>query len=354
MNVFKILASYDGRIYEPSISALLAYLLDPNEDHGLGDRFVNDITKSLPQSEKIKAYLSNCSNYNILIKPESTVSNSSTNKEKKRDIDIVIEFVKNDNAAKTPEFAICIENKIRASSSNDKEQFSDEINGLKQYYNNNIDVNFILICPENDKIKKMFSDIDVNKVMILWKNSGKTIINKSISDIFKDILQDECETKMTEVIYILKSFVEFIDNDFQSEEINEKYERNKYGKFVIDHLVDIYDELDKDKVYKRKDIIDRLINKPIGIKVNENTAEDHVTKAIVNEKNRTNFQIKNPYDKRKNLFYYPNEKDKTKIKKFDYENSPEYIDIYWGEKKERKSEKLSKLLEMKKAGKNIE
>jgi len=34
MNIFRILSSNDGSINEPNVSSFLAYLLDPNEDHG--------------------------------------------------------------------------------------------------------------------------------------------------------------------------------------------------------------------------------------------------------------------------------------------------------------------------------
>lgn len=40
MNIFRILAQGDGSINEPNVSAFLGYLLNPNEDHGLGSRFI--------------------------------------------------------------------------------------------------------------------------------------------------------------------------------------------------------------------------------------------------------------------------------------------------------------------------
>ena len=47
MNIFKILASGDGKIFELSISAFLAYLLDPKKDHGLGDSLILKIMNPL-------------------------------------------------------------------------------------------------------------------------------------------------------------------------------------------------------------------------------------------------------------------------------------------------------------------
>jgi hypothetical protein len=43
MNIFKILASGDGNIKEPNLSAFLAYLLNPKGDHGLGASFLEKV-----------------------------------------------------------------------------------------------------------------------------------------------------------------------------------------------------------------------------------------------------------------------------------------------------------------------
>ena len=52
MNIFRILSSNDGSINEPNVSSFLAYLLDPNEDHGISSlllqELLSDITKINP------------------------------------------------------------------------------------------------------------------------------------------------------------------------------------------------------------------------------------------------------------------------------------------------------------------
>ena len=47
MNIFKTLATGDGSINEPNISAFLGYLLNPNEDHGLRDELLKRLLKPL-------------------------------------------------------------------------------------------------------------------------------------------------------------------------------------------------------------------------------------------------------------------------------------------------------------------
>ena len=47
MNIFKTLASGSGSINEPNVSAFLGYLLNPKEDHGLGDAFLKKFLEPL-------------------------------------------------------------------------------------------------------------------------------------------------------------------------------------------------------------------------------------------------------------------------------------------------------------------
>lgn len=47
MNIFTVLTQGSSRLHEPSISAMLGYLLDSNGDHGFGNRFLISFVKSL-------------------------------------------------------------------------------------------------------------------------------------------------------------------------------------------------------------------------------------------------------------------------------------------------------------------
>lgn len=41
MNIFNVLSMGKSRLHETSMSAMLAYLLSPNQDHGLGRKFID-------------------------------------------------------------------------------------------------------------------------------------------------------------------------------------------------------------------------------------------------------------------------------------------------------------------------
>lgn len=64
MNIFKILASGDGRLHEPNISAFLGYLLNPNEDHGLGSIFLKQILNQHYNQNIDNPYLKELTNEN--------------------------------------------------------------------------------------------------------------------------------------------------------------------------------------------------------------------------------------------------------------------------------------------------
>ncbi|WP_046174020.1 PD-(D/E)XK nuclease family protein [Domibacillus indicus] len=146
MNIFKVLSSNDGSINEPNVSSFLAYLLDPNENHGLGsklvERFLEPIVMSSPQFYKELIYegrirdLSSQSFFEVRVQAELTViSYEDRFKKKTRDIDIVIELFNRQSADKVPLFAFCIENKIKDGAIvKGGKQLFEEAAGFQNYY----------------------------------------------------------------------------------------------------------------------------------------------------------------------------------------------------------------------------
>ena len=52
MNIFRILSSNDGAIKEPNVSSFLAYLLNPNEDHGISGMLLKPKLSGLNEVKK--------------------------------------------------------------------------------------------------------------------------------------------------------------------------------------------------------------------------------------------------------------------------------------------------------------
>ncbi|MBC8176389.1 MAG: PD-(D/E)XK nuclease family protein [Desulfobacteraceae bacterium] len=50
MNIFDVLSQGKGRLNEENLSAILAFLLSPNQTHGLGDIFLRHFLKAIAQA----------------------------------------------------------------------------------------------------------------------------------------------------------------------------------------------------------------------------------------------------------------------------------------------------------------
>ena len=117
MNIFQVLSQGKARLHEPSMSAMLGYLLDSSEDHGLGDAFVRVFLAQLG-AEHFAEILS------------CPFINSSAELEVAYELDSAIKYIDIEltllgNANSVP-YRIIIENKIKVGAANPKQ--------LRDYY----------------------------------------------------------------------------------------------------------------------------------------------------------------------------------------------------------------------------
>jgi hypothetical protein len=357
MNIFKILSSYDGRINEPNISAFLSFLINPQEEHGLKFSLLNIIVEKLVKennitNKRINNFLKYYTKYDVDIKPEYPVNVIETKtKNERRDIDILIEIYKDKENQEYPDIAICIENKITINALSDIYQLQDEAFGIQKEYNEdkeNTEIYFILLVPEKTtKIMQSFDFVNnMEKIIFLWKNNESSII-----EFLKMILEKERYAEIdpinTEVKFIVKSFMAFINNNFKSEEnLGMELKRENYTMSIIEYLNEIYNELEYEKEYFVDEIKNRLKNiveEKSGKKLNNTTKNCQFYRVTINDKSRTNYNIKSPYDERVNLFYYVDENNRSKIKKFNINIIQDDVNIYWLEGEERVSKKISEI-----------
>lgn len=85
MNIFNILSMGDSKIKEPSITAFIGYVLNPNEDHGLSFFLINRFERLLGFKETTFT-----SNLDIEIKFEEILKDHE--RKIRRDTDITIYF----------------------------------------------------------------------------------------------------------------------------------------------------------------------------------------------------------------------------------------------------------------------
>ncbi|MBO5532235.1 MAG: PD-(D/E)XK nuclease family protein [Fibrobacter sp.] len=320
MNIFKILSSYDGSIKEPNISSFLAYLLDLDEDHGLSDLLLMSVIQEFKNKNplffgKIKK---NLNQFDIRINPEHSVFLDN----KRRDIDIVVEFYEEKN--EEPLYSLCIENKITDNSIQRKNQLMEELEGLRNEYKDNgwkTEIYFCFLTLENSKKSNdEFSAFNYEKkIHLYWK--GKLSLQEKILNILELERNGEIDPISEDFKFLLKSFLSFIKTDFKSsiEEKSEKRERKNYGKTVMEFFRDFAETMVEGKDYKVSEVkktISTMIKNESGVSVNKGTLNCHSCATIVNEKNRVHYQVTEKNCDYKNLFFYPNEKNKEVIRKY--------------------------------------
>lgn len=346
MNIFKILSSADGSINEPNISAFLAYLLDPKQDHSLGCEFLlevlaNSESFNLIEDEKntFRSKIEN-GNYNVKIEAEQIVQPDENDNRHHRDIDVLIQISeKSEKNGEQIKYAVCLENKILAQSASDAKQLSEEMKGLANLYKDNfpdVKLGLIYLVPEKtDKINGFFDAVDsANKKILLWKSDDDSIptIKRSLTKILMDESIGAIDPIYDSLKHLIKSFIAFINYDFKcASEVNEiQTERNDYGKPIREYLKDIWTELDFEKEYNVDDIREKLrilVEKSSGKKLKKNTGLCQVYRATVNNLVRVNYYVKTPNDAG-NLFY----KSGDKLKKFDLSQADSDIIIYYKQK----------------------
>lgn len=256
MNIFEILCYGDGRVTEPQMSSVLAFVLDPTGTHGYKfhplEKFI-DIFFS--QGEFTFAHLGLKKRNEIhkwlhsfkLISLDLEVISIDESTEKRSDLDLVIRFYKES----VPEFTIIVENKINdGASRGNKKQLVQQYFSLRKELDSEIDavgfnkevpIIYVYLTPKpvtDPKMSNSFkqwdelklSEIPVDgkldfKVNIAWNNSKSATLQNDIPSI-KNILQNLLNDERGGVInpgsshsdLLFRSLIKFINNDFKRED----------------------------------------------------------------------------------------------------------------------------------------
>jgi len=208
MNLFKVLASGKNRFKEEQASVIIAWLLNPYMDHGLGFTFLTKfLHKSVPDifqklEDKLQPTLRSSRDHDYLnfrTDIEHSVSGSY--------IDIVLLIDK---------YIISIENKINSDSASDEKQLIAQYKGLKDKYKDE-EIAIIFLVPggekESPKIAKEF-----NALKEQAPDVGKMIDWDDIREIIQKILDEEHKGDLSPINeylrHTLKSLSCFIKDNF--------------------------------------------------------------------------------------------------------------------------------------------
>ena len=208
MNIFSVLNKGKSRLPETSISAILAYFLDPKESHGLGNIFLEAFLQ-LAQMRKISDYDISRADVDL----ENPIHGG-----KFIDIDVGI-ALKNDRDVKS--HRLLIENKINAGAAQ-KNQLVDYYSAYQQEYKNikNLSTTVVFITPagDNEKLIEEFNNLEPKKrdgkIQMFWQGMG---IQGSIQKIIRnEILGKESAGEISPineyVKHTLKAFAMHLEN----------------------------------------------------------------------------------------------------------------------------------------------
>lgn len=363
MNIFKILSSNDGSINEPNVTSFVAYLLDPNENHGLGSKFLESFLTPivLAHSERFKDLiylhkirdLSRNSKYEVRVQAEVKVVSLENERVKKtRDIDIVIELFDQTFSESVPKYSFCVENKIKDSAiqKGDYQLFEETVGLINSYQATSLEkeqplVSFIFLTYSDSKSAvNEFQHLITNLAHVglevpcfhqVWGGGEKGSIEVTIVDMLGNLLKDETEGKIEPIYeytkHTIKSFMSFIYSGFQSykEEKNLFNEKSDYGKPVIQYIKDYYDSAPFDQDIPYEDLKQWVSDRVKAMSGKTLKAANFDRSYIVNDRNRKHYGVNSPDKEEKNLFYYPNENNRQIIRKLDPSNPPRNIKIYW-------------------------
>lgn len=322
MNIFRILSANDGHIYEPSITSFLAYLLDPQNDHGMGYELILSMIRDCQQSCCFRNLDKNLLAYSISVETEYPVY---TYDGVKKDIDIVIKFSKGDGV----KYILCIENKIRDSSLDDKQLFMER-EGIENEFAGEAEVPEICFCfltlKPSVKSAECFDKFkSENKFAyhLFWIpcDYEYASIYQKLQKILERSNVGEIDPLSSDIRFLTTSFLVFISKGFKSEnvlkaEMADARERMNYGKPVIEYIRECADSLEFDKeilVADVKRMVTEKIERQSGISPNKTTVNCQMTASIVNNRGRIHYNVSKRNQQTYNVFYYPNENDHSVV-----------------------------------------
>jgi hypothetical protein len=189
MNIFSVLSTGKSNIHEPSMSAMLAYLLNPTQDHGLGRKVIKSFLELANKNNAIYTEFINDTSLRFEIDLEVPYKH----KGKRNDIDIQIKVL--DKSYKELH-RIIIENKIKTGAANPKQlnSYYQAVVGDKDnddpfdLEHNNLSVIFLTPDLKHKGLQNEYNNLDIiNKIWLFWNSEdpNTTTIVKLIQDILK-------------------------------------------------------------------------------------------------------------------------------------------------------------------------
>ena len=249
MNIFEIMEKGNSSMREVTFTAWLSYLLDPLENHGIGDTFLKkflDLANIKISNKIISDYLTNTSSqYSVDVEAEYRPNKKQEMYDSKRGaiIDIVVKlnyFDKDRKIKLDKSLVIYIEIKVNSGAVREGER--QLVNYLKYLENEEIENKaLIFITPDERRIKNEPGKIENEYLSVCrepcstswlkWKlfDSDELTEELSVIDLLRCILDEEARaftSPITDYVkHTIKAMIFFIDNHshFSDKSINRAY-----------------------------------------------------------------------------------------------------------------------------------
>jgi len=207
MNIFQVLSQGKSRLHEPSMSAMLGYLLDSNKDHGLGDTFVRVFLEHLETETLNELLLADFINSQVSLEEPYQLDGA------RKDIDVQVTILDEKN---NEVLRVIIENKIKVGAANPKQ--------LKDYYSAvvseepDLRLFFIFLTPDrkSSSLEAEYNNLKLEnpekhyKKWIFWESSP----NKGILDLVRSVLAKEMSGEINPINeymrHTLKAFIRHV------------------------------------------------------------------------------------------------------------------------------------------------
>jgi hypothetical protein len=210
MNIFKVIASSKKGFFEEQASVLLAWLLNPYMDHGLGFTFLRKFLENVAP-EILK-------NLDKSLQHILRSERSSEKLEFTSDIEYNVNRSFIDVVVFINDFIISIENKINVNSASDENQLVSQYEGLRERFNDKYKILIVFLVPdevhpnivkEYEALVKKHPETEGKNVIINWN-----IISKIIKEIIEQDYKCEIDPINDYLRHTLKAFSTFIEDNF--------------------------------------------------------------------------------------------------------------------------------------------
>lgn len=194
------------------MSAVLAYFLDPNEDHGLNTQFLLEFVSAV---ENKTAKIDNMSLDKSVISLEEPLNIKKAGKKGDSVVYVDVHLVLRDDSEKDVHYFL-IENKIQSGAIK-KGQLKDiyEAKRTEEGRDSSTSITVIFITPEHDsvKFKTEYENLSVkskdNKCWIHWQSDENN--NDSIQQIIRGIIEGEAIGELPPINeYVKHTFKAFV------------------------------------------------------------------------------------------------------------------------------------------------